>query len=66
MLCGNSLKGQVQSLIVCPSKYQEITNIWSVSEWLCAYMSIRSLKLVVRQTQSDHILVNHSIAPGLY
>ncbi len=28
--------------------------------------SVGSLKLVVRQTQLDHILVNYSIAPGLY
>ena len=27
-------------LIVCPNKYQEITNIWSVSEWLCAYINV--------------------------
>ena len=27
-------------LIVCPNKYQEITNTWSISEWLHAYIKI--------------------------
>ena len=53
----------VVSLIVCANKYQESTDIWSVSNWLCAYINVFFGKF---ETQSDHISVNYSIAPGLY
>ena len=27
-------------LIVCPNKYQEITDVWSVPKWLFAYINV--------------------------
>ncbi len=39
VLFTTSIKNSTMLLIVCPTKYQEITDIWSVLEWLYAYIN---------------------------